>query len=490
MVYTGPTYVGKSTAFGDIIAGDIDFTSSGRVAGSLLHIVVTSANQAISAPTGFVELPTDSPQGQGTAGSSGGVAIALFEKISDGTETTVNIGDTGDFQYAVGFVYPPGTVVEASAGNDEALSGSGTFGGVTTAGQALIASYVATNNDQTGGSWSGQANANLASVTERHDAGTAAGQGGGIMLVTGTKETPGATGNTTATQSNTRAYCWITVALIYAPSGGTDALDANDLDAGAPTLGTPTIGQAHALSATAIDAGTPVMGSPGIAQIHALAAMALSAGTPILGIPAIGQLHALSASGMDAGTPTVGTPSIGQAHVLSASELATPAPTLGMPALDGNLDALIANSLSAGTPDMGAPAFGQVHTLAANDVDAGEPVMGEPTVYEVNALISVGLSAGEPVLGIAGLAQVHGLSANGLLAGTVDLGSPSIGQRHILVANDLSTGEPDLGSPAMDFDIPEVPPTRKLYGSTSPRHLDGARQSRSLTAVTVDRSAA
>lgn len=233
MAYAGPTYVGKSTAAGGVAGVNIDFTSSGRTSGDLLVIAVETANEAISAPSGFTQVPTVSPQGQGTAASSGGVRLTLFEKISDGTETTVSIGDSGDHQYAVGGVFrgTAGSIaIEASAGNVEALSGSGTFGGVTTSvGNCLIAHFVATNNDQTGASWSAQANANLTSVTERHDAGTADGQGGGIMLVTGEKETAGAPGNTTATQSNTRAYCWITLALKNGSTGGT-AIDVGRAD--------------------------------------------------------------------------------------------------------------------------------------------------------------------------------------------------------------------------------------------------------------------
>lgn len=252
MAYAGPTYVGKSTALASAASGSIDFTSSGRTSGDRLFIAVETANEVISAPSGFTEVPTVSPQFRGTAAAAGGVRITLFDKVSDGTETTVTIADSGDHQYAVGFVFrgTGGASIEASAGNNEALSTTGTFGGVTTSvGNCMVASFVATDNDQTGASWSAQTNANLTSLTERHDAGAADGNGGGIMLVTGEKEVAGATGNTTATHANTRAYCWITLALKHTTSSGSPyTLSAA---VGAFTLSGQAVGLRSALRVTA-----------------------------------------------------------------------------------------------------------------------------------------------------------------------------------------------------------------------------------------------
>jgi len=215
--YSGPTYIGKSTAGSGTGAISIDFTSSGRTTGDKLIIAIASANETIAAPSGYTETAS-SPQSRGTAAAAGGIRLALFEKTSDGTETTVSIADSGNHTYAVGFVLRKSAldtlVIDASAGNNVAATTSGSFGGVTTTGSnRLIIHAVATDRDSTAASWSGEANANLTNLTERHDAGTTSGQGSGIAIFTGEKKDAGATGSTTATQAASSAYCWITLAF-------------------------------------------------------------------------------------------------------------------------------------------------------------------------------------------------------------------------------------------------------------------------------------
>lgn len=224
--YAGPTYVGKSTAAGGTGSVSPDFTSSGRASGDLLILAVETANQALTAPGGWTEVATYSPQSRGTAGAAGGVRLTLFYKTSDGTETTVATGDSGDHQYAVGFVFRGASgasvAVDTGAGNNVAATTSGSFGGVTTTGDdRLIAHFVATDRDSTAASWGTATNANLANLTEQHDAGTTSGAGGGIALITGEKQASGATGSTTSTQAASAAYCWITLALQNSAGGVT-----------------------------------------------------------------------------------------------------------------------------------------------------------------------------------------------------------------------------------------------------------------------------
>lgn len=216
--YAGPTYVGKSTAVGGASSVSPDFTSSGRSSGDLLILAVETANQALSAPSGWTEVATYSPKSRGTAGAAGGVRLTLFQKTSDGTETTVATGDSGDHQYAVGFVFRgdsgAAVAIDVGDGNNVAATTSGSFGGVTTTDDdRLIAHFVATDLDSAAASWGTATNANLANLTERHDAGTTSGAGGGVALITGEKQAAGATGSTTSTQAASAAYVWITLAL-------------------------------------------------------------------------------------------------------------------------------------------------------------------------------------------------------------------------------------------------------------------------------------
>lgn len=145
--YAGPTYVGKSTAVGGTGSVSPDFTSSGRASGDLLTLAVETANQALTAPGGWTEVATYSPQSRGTAGAAGGVRLTLFYKTSDGTETTVATGDSGDHQYAVGFVFRgaggASVAVDTGAGNNVAATTSGSLdlsgsasGAVAVAGAA------------------------------------------------------------------------------------------------------------------------------------------------------------------------------------------------------------------------------------------------------------------------------------------------------------------------------------------------------------------
>lgn len=221
--YAGPTYIGKSTAAGNASATSVDFSSSGRTSGDQLYLAVTTANQALSAPSGFTEV-SSSPQSMGTAGAAGGVRLYVFEKTSDGTETTVSIGDSGSFQYAVGIVVRKSAddevAIDASNGGTSTASTSGSFSGVTTTGdERLVLTFVATDRDSSSASWSGEANASLANLTERHDLGTTAGAGGGIAIYTGEKQAAGATGTTTATQAVSEEYVWITLAVANAEAG-------------------------------------------------------------------------------------------------------------------------------------------------------------------------------------------------------------------------------------------------------------------------------
>jgi hypothetical protein len=75
-----------------------------------------------------------------------------------------------------------------------------TFGTVTTtAGNELIVLAASRDNSSAGAAWSAWTNANLSSLTERSDAGTTSGNGGGIGVATGIEATAGAIGSSTAT---------------------------------------------------------------------------------------------------------------------------------------------------------------------------------------------------------------------------------------------------------------------------------------------------
>lgn len=157
--------------------------------------------------------------------------------------------------------------------------------------------------------------------------------------------------------------------------GGTDDLDANNLTAGAVSLGTPTIGQVHGLTTTAIASGAVVLGMPIVGQIHGLAVDAMTTGVVVLSAPAIGQVHGLTAPAIAAGSPTLGLTTIGQSQVLTATALLLGNPALGVATL-GQVQVLAAAGLVSGAPALNAATLGQVQVLAAAGLVSGAPVLG------------------------------------------------------------------------------------------------------------------
>ena len=87
-------------------------------------IAIATANQAITAPSGFTEVRQQPTIARSTAGAAGGIRLAVFGRDNDGTGTTVSIADSGNHQYAVGIVLRKSgddvLEVTASAGNNVA----------------------------------------------------------------------------------------------------------------------------------------------------------------------------------------------------------------------------------------------------------------------------------------------------------------------------------------------------------------------------------
>lgn len=246
---TIPTVIGTAAPASSAAAFNLNFTTSGRLAGHRLFIIVMTANQSIATPSGFTPvLPDSGTPSRGTAGAAGGVATYVFTKISVGTEGNISIPDSGDIQMAAGLVVAgdlgfPTAIGESVGGNAASATSCSFTGPATTKPDALVIGFVCIDRDASGSFWSGQANANLANVTERIDRATATGTGGGVMVFTGEKATAGAVGNSTGTQSTASAYTWITLALYTdVPAGDVYAVgsDADDVSRGLDGTWLPT----------------------------------------------------------------------------------------------------------------------------------------------------------------------------------------------------------------------------------------------------------
>jgi Tfp pilus assembly protein PilX len=171
----------------------------------------------LSSPAGFVAV-TNSPQATG-AGILGTRITVYWARATSTAMAAPTVADPGNHVYAQIITYR-GVI---NTGNPWNITGGGvqtpastsvTVTGVTTTGpNKLIVQAVARDNDSAAAAFSAQTNANLQNITERSDAGTTSGNGGGFAVWGGVLETGSATGNTTATVTSS-INAFLTIALL------------------------------------------------------------------------------------------------------------------------------------------------------------------------------------------------------------------------------------------------------------------------------------
>lgn len=218
-----PTYQAVGTAVGGTGAGLAPAWPAHQSGDIALLFVEAAGGDAISLTTanGFVQV-TNSPQATGTGTAGTRIAVYWCRATSSSMSAPV-LADSGNHTYAriVTFrgVIATGNPWDATGGGVKAsASTSVTATGVTTTvPNTLVVVGVTKDLDATAAFASAWTNANLASITERADAGTTQGGGGGIAVMTGTKATAGATGNTTATVTSS-INAFLTIALKPPPT--------------------------------------------------------------------------------------------------------------------------------------------------------------------------------------------------------------------------------------------------------------------------------
>lgn len=191
-------------AVGDVALLFIESTGGGTAA--------LSSNVA-----GFVEV-TGSPQSSDT-GTNGTRLTVFWARATSAAMANPTVADAGNHVYARILTYrgviSSGNPWDVTAGGIKATaSTSVTVTGVTTTvPDTLIVQAVSHDRDNTAAHFSGQTNANLTGIAERSDEGTNSGNGGGFAVWDGVKLTVGATGNTTATITNSVDNAFLTIAL-------------------------------------------------------------------------------------------------------------------------------------------------------------------------------------------------------------------------------------------------------------------------------------
>lgn len=170
----------------------------------------------LTTANGFAAV-TNSPSATGA--TTNGTQITIYWcRATSTSQASPVVTDPGNHVYGVILTFagcaPSGNPWDVTAAAVKAsASTSMTLPAVTTTtGNDLIVLGATRDNDSASAAGSSPSNANLFNLTERFDLGTALGNGGGIMVWTGVKATPGSTGTTSATvTSSINAY--LTVAL-------------------------------------------------------------------------------------------------------------------------------------------------------------------------------------------------------------------------------------------------------------------------------------
>jgi len=185
-------------------------------------LIIQTNNQAVTLGTNAADWTqvTNSPQGTGTAGSSGATRLTVFwSRATSSTMGAVGINDSGDHQIAqiITFrgVTNTGNPFNLSAGNVAATAATAVSipGATTTIANALVVAIVANATLTTTAQTSGWTNSSLSSVTERADINTNVGFGGGFGVATGVKAAAGAYNATTATLATSSRQGRMSIAL-------------------------------------------------------------------------------------------------------------------------------------------------------------------------------------------------------------------------------------------------------------------------------------
>lgn len=182
-----------------------------------------SANQTITLTTanGFATVAS-SPQGTGTAGAAGATRLHVFwARATSAAMAAPLVADPGNHVYCQILTYrgviTSGDPWDATSGGtkDTASTSVSITGVTTTTGNTLVVQAVAHDLDSAAAQFSGVANGTLSALSERADAGTNQGNGGGILILDGVMSSAGATGTTTATVTSS-VNAFTTIALLPA----------------------------------------------------------------------------------------------------------------------------------------------------------------------------------------------------------------------------------------------------------------------------------
>ncbi len=193
---------------------------TGHTTNDILYLFAQSDQQALTAPSGYVQFGP--AFGLGTAAAASATRGYIFWKRDGGSESAPTITGAADHTLAqimavrgCPTVGDPHLSVGQTRKAVASTTGTGAAG-ATPVDACLVVQTFVHALDSASAVFSGWTNANLTSITEQIDVGTADGNGGGIGVATGIAATAGSFVATTVTETST-VDCGFT--FICLPSG-------------------------------------------------------------------------------------------------------------------------------------------------------------------------------------------------------------------------------------------------------------------------------
>jgi len=212
-------YVGVG-AFNSGTTSVVPVLPTGLVVGDFLLLLCESANETITAPTGWTEIGAQASQATGTANAAGGVRLAVFYRYYTAGLGNPTCGTTTNHItaqiMALRNVNKRNPFSNSTSGVLATANTAVTLPAVsTTAPNSMIVLCLANDRDATNSNSfaATPTNANLTTITERMDDTAVTGAGGGVACWTAYKATVGSTGTTSATNAASVTAAYLSLAL-------------------------------------------------------------------------------------------------------------------------------------------------------------------------------------------------------------------------------------------------------------------------------------
>jgi hypothetical protein len=200
--------------------GDISVTPPTTQEHDLMLLFVESANQPGADPSGWTAV-TGAQQGTGTGGAAAAVALEVFWRRASASEGNVTVTDRGDHTLGVILTFRGvvrnGLPYDVVSGTTQSSTASAVIpGATTTVDNTMVVLAIARDNDAAANATSAWTNSDLADLPagfKKYDNGTTTGQGGGLAINTGFKQSAGAYGSTAVTMTNATIMANASLAL-------------------------------------------------------------------------------------------------------------------------------------------------------------------------------------------------------------------------------------------------------------------------------------